>query len=311
MTERSDSTNIQYSIANIQCVFGLPGLGTNKMRMVTMTLSCLAVLLGICLPAYGADLIDGPNGVVFDSLNGRYLVSNWAGSSLVRIGLDGSRSYYMRNIPNAHGLEIEGTVLYVTSRNEVLLIDLTSDKVLKRIRVPGSSYLGHITLDGKENVYVSDWSAKRLFKVDVTKQETVVLADTPFTPIGIAYDEKRNGLIVLPLMKAATIKFLSFSKGDLTDIIDAPIDFPDAICRDLQGNYYVSSFSDGVVLRFDSDFASGPVVVSTGHEQPSGLGYNPLSKVIGVTNYSRNSVDFIRLGTEAGEGDIGEADDRE
>jgi hypothetical protein len=51
----------------------------------------------------------------------------------------------------------------------------------------------------------------------------------------------------------------------------------------------------GLVYRFDSMFAEQPVIISTGHNGPSGFGYNSRDHILGVTNYNSNSYSLINL----------------
>ena len=114
-------------------------------------------------------------------------------------------------------------------------------------------------------------------------------------PGGISYDGDNNRLIFLIFVDNAPILAYNLASGNIDTLINTNINQPDAICRDLNGNYYITSFADNIVYRFDSNFAFSPEIISTGHSQPSGIGYNLSGNIIGVTNYNINSVDLINL----------------
>jgi hypothetical protein len=65
--------------------------------------------------------------------------------------------------------------------------------------------------------------------------------------------------------------------------------------RDQQGNFYLSVWSNGEIIRYNSDFSNQPELISSGHNGPSGLGYNLLENMLGVTNYNSNSISLVPL----------------
>ena len=245
---------------------------------------------------FSQNLLNGPNDIVFDSLNNRYLVSNWAGNSIVAIDSLGNQSYFRSNITHAHGMEIKDSILFVASYHNLLLIDLKSSSTINSIFVPGSEYLSHIALDSSHYVYVADWSVKKLFRININDQTSTTLLTLNPIPGGISYDGDNNRLILLIFVDNAPILAYNFASGNIDTVRNTNINEPDAICRDLNGNYYITSFTDNIVYRFDDNFAFNPEIISTGHSQPSGIGYNMSDNIIGVTNYNINRVDLINLG---------------
>ena len=244
---------------------------------------------------YSQNLLNGPNDIVFDSLNNRYLVANWAGNSIVAIDSLGSQSYFRSNITHAHGMEIKDSILFVASYHNLLLIDLNSSSTINSIFVPGSQYLSHIALDSSDYVYVADWSVKKLFRININDNTSITLQTLDPIPGGISYDGDNNRLIFLIFIDNAPILAYNLAGGNIDTVKNTNINEPDAICRDSNGNYYITSFADNIVYRFDSNFVSNPEIISTGHSQPSGIGYNMPDNIIGVTNYNINRVDLINL----------------
>jgi len=185
--------------------------------------------------------------------------------------------------------------LYVASHQNLLLIDLISASITKSIFVPESDYLGHITLDSSHYVYVSDWSAQKLFKININDHSTATLHTFNSMPVGISYEQNNDRLIILTLVENAPILAYNLNDGNIYTVRNTSINDPDAICRDGNGNYFVTSFSDNIVYRFGNDFSSGPDIISSGHGGPSGISYNIYDNVIGVTNYNFNSINLIQL----------------
>jgi hypothetical protein len=252
-------------------------------------------VLFLSFSLHAQNLLNGPNDIVFESSNNRYLVANWAGNSIVVIDSLGNQSYFLNNVTHAHGMEIKDTILYVASHHNLLLIDLISASIIKNIYVPESEYLGHIAVDSSHFVYITDWSAKKLFKINSNDQTSITLYTFNATPVGISYQENNNRLIILTLVNNAPILAYNLTNGIIDTVRNTNINNPDAICRDVNGNYYVTSFTENIVYRFGNDFSSGPEIISTGHGGPSGIGYNMPHNIIGVTNYNFNSIDLIQL----------------
>jgi hypothetical protein len=93
----------------------------------------------------------------------------------------------------------------------------------------------------------------------------------------------------------APILAYNLSNGMISTIRNTSINDPDAICLDDFGNYYVSSFTENIVYRFENDFSSEPEIISTGHSEPSGMGFNNRDGILGVTNYNTNSIDLVQI----------------
>jgi hypothetical protein len=192
-------------------------------------------------------------------------------------------------------MEIKEDTLYVASRHNLLLIDLISTTIIESIYVPESEYLGHIALDSSHYVFVTDWSARKLFRINLIDYISTTLHTFNSTPVGLSYEENNDRLILLTLVSNAPILAYNLTNGYIDTVRVTNVNDPDAICRDTIGNYYVTSFTENIVYRFGYDFFSGPEIISTGHDGPSGIGYNMRENVIGVTNYNFNSIDLIQL----------------
>jgi len=261
-------------------------------------LNKVSILIFIIFPPFyvcSQNLLNGPNDIVFDPSNKCYLIANWAGNNIVVIDSLGNQSYYRSNITHAHGMETKDSILFVASYHNLLLLNLYSSSTIVSIFVPGSEYLGHIALDSLYYVYITDWSARKLFRIDLNNQTSTTLYTFNSIPVGISYEENNNRIILLTLVENAPILAYNITGGNIDTVRNTNIDDPDAICKDSNGNYCVTSFTENIVYRFEGDFSSEPEIISTGHGGPSGIGYNKPDNVIGVTNYNFNSIDLIPL----------------
>ena len=92
-------------------------------------------ILVIFIPvlSYSQNLLNGPNDILFDEKNNRYLVANWIGNSIVAIDLQGDQYYFKNRISHAHGMEIIDSLLCVASYHNLLLIDLSTADIIQNI----------------------------------------------------------------------------------------------------------------------------------------------------------------------------------
>lgn len=268
-------------------------------KVETMKTALLILVLAIPFCGRGQNLLSGPNDIVFDESHNRYLVSCWAGNKIVAIDIQGNQSLFRDNVTRAHGMQIRDSVLYIASYRNLLVLDLATAGVVKSIPVPNAQYLGHLTLDDFRHVYISDWSAKKIFRVDVFADTASLFLSVTDIPVGIWFDALNSRLILLSFVQNAPIRAISLPGGILSTITTTSITNTDAICRDANGNYYVSSLTGNTVYRFDASWVGTPVIVATGLGGPSGLGYNARDNVLGVTNYDSSTITLVPLGSVA------------
>jgi hypothetical protein len=263
------------------------------MKLFITIISALTLMVN----TYSQNLLNGPDDIVFDEKYNRYLIGNWAGNMIVALDSNENQTVFKTNIPLCHGMELFGDTLYTASANKILGIDINNSQTVKDITVPGSSRLGHITLDTLNNIlYVSDWSVKKIYKVNINTNTPGVLVNSGIeTPAGVLYDLNFNRIILLTFEANTPIKAVNPSNGQVTNITTEGYDYLDAITRDKYGFIYVSSFTQGLVYRFDSALTAPPVIISSGHNGPSGFGYNSRNHILGVTNYNSNSYSLINL----------------
>jgi hypothetical protein len=263
------------------------------MKLLITIISALTLVVN----AHSQNLLNGPDDIVFDEKYNRYLIGNWAGNMIVALDSNGNQTVFKTNIPYCHGMELFGDTLYAASASQILGININNALTIKNITVPGSARLGHITLDTINNIlYASDWYVKKIYKVNINTSTTSVLVNSGIEiPGGVLFDGNHNRIVLLIFDSNTPIKAVNPSSGQVTNITSEGYDNLDAITRDKYGCIYVSSFTLGIIYRFDSTFTAQPTLISTGHNGPSGFGYNSRDHILGVTNYNSNSYSLINL----------------
>jgi hypothetical protein len=118
-----------------------------------------------------------PESVLYDSVSGNIFVSNIAGKSSAKdtigfistLSMDGEilDLQWVKGLDAPKGMGILDNHLFVTNLDEVVEIDIVSATILKRIPVPGSTFLNDIAIDHQTGtIYISE---TRLGKVFILK----------------------------------------------------------------------------------------------------------------------------------------------
>ena len=158
----------------------------------------IIIFIGLFLinPALSQNLLNGPEDIIFDREHNRILVSNWVSGTIVQIDSASNHSYYKTGLSHAHGMELMGDTLYLASDSRIVGIRLADAYTIWQVTVPEANRLGHITIDDELNLYASDWSTHKVFKVHIPSQTcTTIVSSGIDTPVGIMMNGEYNRLI--------------------------------------------------------------------------------------------------------------------
>lgn len=255
-------------------------------------------LLVIHSLSFSQNLFNGPESVAFDSLNNRYLVSNYYDGSIVQVDEEGNQSYFTTGYGHCLGNTIVGNRLYVSLADSVVgVFDMATAQI---VDVFGFSTIGHVdglTADTSGYLYVVD-TAGRIFKVDPATGGYSIFATDYFAPglQDIIFDAENNRLLTVSYSPNAPVQAVDLGDSSIYTVVENSFGYFDGITRDQFGNTYVASASNnGTIYRYDPDFALGPEVISTPHQGPAGLDYNRRDNILAVPNFYANTVDFIPI----------------
>ena len=103
-----------------------------------------------------------------------------------------------------------------------------------------------------------------------------------------------NRIVFVNWGASAPIKAISLIDSTLTTIVTTSIGNCDGIARDGLGNYFISTWSQNAVYKFDSNFLN-PEAVVTGLTQPADICYNLANDTLVVPQTSANLVTYHNL----------------
>jgi DNA-binding beta-propeller fold protein YncE len=118
-----------------------------------------------------------PESVLFDKANNILYVSNiegkdtWAADgkgSVSKMGADGKNIVvdWVAGLNAPKGMGLYKGKLYVADPTDIVVIDIDSAKIEKRIHVAGAVGLNDITVDKEGIVYVSDSEGKKIYRME-------------------------------------------------------------------------------------------------------------------------------------------------
>lgn len=126
--------------------------------------------------------------------------------------------------------EMIGYSKEIEGKSEVLKIDVTSKKIVKRFPVEGNHVFGDLVLDKKDNVYISDSGDALIYKISDDKLSVWLdLKPEAFNLQGITFNEKQSkiyiadylkGILVIDVQNPQNRNWLDFPKGTTPKGID-------------------------------------------------------------------------------------------
>ncbi|MBL0014740.1 MAG: T9SS type A sorting domain-containing protein [Flavobacterium sp.] len=159
------------------------------------------------------------------------------------------------------------------------------------------TFLNGLTSDGVANLYATDFTAKKIFKVDVNAVTFSTLASgLAKTPNGIIYDGDNNRCVYVTWGTNAPINAIDLTTNAISTVLATTLSNCDGITRDSCGNYYVSSWGNNKLNKFDKSltgtFSALPGTLSSPADIDTKFGTT--SDIIGNTN-SNNTLTFTTI----------------
>ncbi len=254
------------------------------------------IIYFINLNCIAQNLLNGPEDIMYHPASQSHFISNWVSGSIVCLDSNNNQTILIYGLTHSHGMMISGDTLIVATDNYIKKVNINTAEVIFSYLVPGASRLGHLTCDEDGIYYASDWSVDKIYKINPFTSEVDTLVSSGLTnPVGIMFDPNYSRLILCCFEDNSPVRAVDIQTGEVSEIAFPNIGSLDAITRDTDGNFYISSWSEGAIYKFDQDFLNTPEIISTGHNGPSGLEFFPETNILGVTNYNSNSISLIDL----------------
>ncbi len=244
---------------------------------------------------------NGPESVEYDLVGDRYFVSNTS-SNVIKVRTQaGVVTDFVAVNPAPYGLEIMGDTLFACSGGSVKGYLLsTAAQVFNRNL--GGSFCNGIASDGRF-LYVTDFSATRIYKVDVANNaHTTLVTNTGGTPNGIVWDPIGERLVVVFWGTGASVKAFDRVSGASTTLVaNTGLSNIDGVTIDCNGRFLLASWSPDRISRYDADFA-GPAVdlAVPGLNNPADIDFDLVNDRICIPNSGANTVTLFDVDCSTG-----------
>lgn len=274
------------------------------------TLLICVVLVVLPSVTVGENLLNQPEGVLFDSLYNRYLISNWVDGTIVQVDPeDGTQSYFFTGLSHCAGIHIVEETLYVAVNNYDLVgVNLSTAEVVAYQHV--SPYGFHdITSDTSGYLYGSNWSSSVIYRISLADYSvTTFVSSGLYRPMGLLFDAEHNRILVCGWQSNCPIQAVDAATGELSTIVTTGLNDLDDMFFDKYKNLYFCTWGSNAVCRYDPSFTNPPEVVLTGPGGVADITYNPGMELLGITFRDFDSLMFVPLADADGDG-IGDASD--
>ncbi len=258
----------------------------------------LLVVLFSSIYLNGQNLLNGPECVVYDSINSRYLVSNWNDGNIVAIDSNGNQSYFKQRAGHALGNCIAGDTFYVSIGTVILGLNINNpDDTVMYLPVAGTTQMDGMAVDDNNNLYVVASIQAKLIKINLSNQSYSVFVDSGIStrPQDVIFDRKNNRLLICSWYNNSPIQAVDLEDSSITDIVLTPNGNCDGLALDNSGKYYYSSWITNAIHIYDSTFTNPPALFSSGHSGPSNIYFNAKENEIAIPCFNTNRLDIVSL----------------
>ncbi len=246
----------------------------------------------------GAQSFNSPESVEYDVAGGRWIVGqNGSGNVHILSPASNTLNSFATGIPSGpHGIEVAGDTVFVCDGARVKGFDRNTGTQVINVNL-GATFLNGITSDGGDNLFITDFTAKKIYRFNRrTLANNVMVTGLVKSPNGIYYDAANNRCVFVNWGSNATIMAMSLSDSSTSTLTTTTLTNIDGITRDFSGNWYVTAWGNQSLMRFDPAFANAPVAVMTGLSNPADIDINAVGDSIGIPNSgTANNVVFYTV----------------
>lgn len=238
-------------------------------------------------------LLKVPESVLFDKDGKQLFVSNVDGSdpwkadgkgSIAKVGLDGKiiAAEWVSGMNAPKGMGMYNGKLYTADLSVIVVIDIATGKIEKRIPIESAIGLNDISIDPNGAIYVTDYLTKKLYKVE--NEKTELLAENLTQPNGVLFHD--NVLYVLD----GTGMYKMGDDKKLTLIADGMEGGIDGI-EHVQGNEFIVSCWEGALWYVNTNGTKQLLMDTRAAKRSTAdIGFDPATKTLYVPTFFRNTV---------------------
>lgn len=229
-----------------------------------------------------------------------YFVTNKGNGTVVKIDSAFNTSTIISNLYSPNDI-FSGTVgpnsaIVIIDSNQVKLFDQTTYGSLINLNITGAveAHDGVFDPNNSNVFYISDRAGNKIIKGTIGSAPFYpvsfsTLVSNILRPAGMIFDDN-DRLLVVSDTTDADIHLINVSTGHDSILHSTTLDYLNDISQDGEGNYYVTSWGDNYLYRFDQNFNDQKKL--TGYNDPSGMYANVDDDVLVLTCFNCNRIEF-------------------
>lgn len=240
-----------------------------------------------------------PESVEWDEINNRWLIGNNGNGKVYARTLGGTLTEFCTGMSaGPHGIEILGDVLYCCDGGYIRGYNLSTGGNVFNLNL-SASFLNGLTTDGDSILYATDFSAKKIFKINVfTSAFSTIVSGLVKSPNGILYEGAANRLVFVNWGSSAPIMAVDLATNATSTLLSTSLGNCDGITKDSYGNYYVTAWSNNKLNKFVPALTGTSTIVPGTLSSPADIDCKFCTvDTVGIPNSSSNSCSFIGLWT--------------
>lgn len=236
---------------------------------------------------------NGPESVDCDTVSGNWYIANTGSKKILRRTPQGVLQEFISGFSSGpYGIEVVGERIYACDGNKIKGFLLSDGAPVFSITT-NATFLNGITHDTSGVLYATDFSGKKIYKVNpVTAAWSVFVPQTTTTPNGILYDQAQNRLVCVCWGSNAKILGIALADSSVSILKTTALSNIDGLARDGSGRWYVASWGANAVHRINPDFSGTPEQVLSGMNHPADIYYNLQTDTLAIPNAGNNTVVF-------------------
>lgn len=275
-----------------------------------VALRAFLLLLACAGCAVHAQGYDGPESVEYHARLDRYLVGNTGGPVLTRAA-DGTLGLFTDATASPYGIELAGGTLFALDSGHLKGFDIDSAAPVLDYPIAAATFLNGIASDGAHVLYVSDFSARKIHRIDVADLDAPVagppVSTGSATPNGLVFDHAGQRVLIATWGSNAKILSLD-ATGDAAPapLIETALSNIDGIALDCNGAIVVAAWggcgtAGGCLARFEPPFALDTpfTLLAEGLSNPADIDFGRSSGEIAVPESGNDQVSLHASGCEA------------
>lgn len=257
----------------------------------------------ICLFSYYLSYnqsFNSPESVDYDAPRNRWIVGqNGSGQLHILNAQTMGLTTLVTGIPSGpHGVECVGDTVFCCDGATIKGYSLLNGSQVSNLNL-GATFLNGLTWDGGDFLYATDFSAKKIFKYQIsTGTYTAVVSGLSKSPNGIIYDGDNNRCVFVNWGTNAPIMAMDLTTYNTSTLMNTTLSNCDGITKDPCGNWYVSAWGGNKLVKINPDFSGIPTTVLSGLSSPADIDINTSGDTIAIPNSgSGNNVSLYVLPT--------------